>query len=78
MISEYEALKQKIAMEDDCAWTWHCNIAMAILDSEGFRGMGYAKKHTDSNRAARLVMQRLFDVDVSKFPEYVALVGAPE
>lgn len=60
-----QSMKQLIStMQQDrgYAWSWQCNIAMAILDSGGCT-------HRQANLAAARVMQRVFDVDVTNFPE---------
>jgi hypothetical protein len=52
----------KSAMRDDphYAWTWHCNVAVSMMD-EG-------APHDAANAAAARFMRLAFDVDTSKGP----------
>lgn len=54
----YEVLR-KAMLDEEYAWAWHCNIAMAFQDEGG--------GHEQSNRAAARFMQTAFDIDVTKF-----------
>lgn len=53
------------AMRDDpeYAWSWHCNLAMPIMDSVGC-------SHKQANIAAAHLMSFLFDRDVTKDPRF--------
>jgi hypothetical protein len=58
----FEALKAAIQADDDYAWGWHCNIAMAFYD-EG-------ETHEQANKAAARCMSIVFDVDVTTFDQW--------
>jgi hypothetical protein len=53
----------KSAMRDDphYAWTWHCNVAVSMMD-EG-------APHDAANAAAARFMRLAFDVDTTKAPQ---------
>jgi hypothetical protein len=61
----------KSAMRDDphYAWTWHCNVAVSMMD-EG-------APHDAANAAAARFMKLAFDVDTSKAPETAGMSDAP-
>ncbi|MEZ2310811.1 hypothetical protein AB6809_29625 [Paraburkholderia sp. RCC_158] len=63
-------LKAAMKTDGDIAWGWHCNIAMAFYDAAG----DTLNKHRISNEGAARFMRNAFDVDVTQFPEYQALV----
>lgn len=48
------------------AWSWHCNIAMPIMDSIDV-------SHEKANRAAKSVMALIFGIDVTEFDEWKLL-----
>jgi hypothetical protein len=53
-----------MAMKDeDYAWGWQCNIAMSFVDVGG--------GHLEANKAAANFMKQTFDVDITKFKEYL-------
>lgn len=58
-------LEANIQKDPEYAWTWHCNIAAANMDS------GYLK-WKESNEAACRVMKSLFNVDTS--PKFIELL----
>lgn len=53
------------ALQEDSSWAWsyHCNIAVQIMDS---MGVG----HEEANRAAADLMNLLFKIDVTQFDEW--------
>jgi hypothetical protein len=51
----FDALKKELHADQEYAWTWQCNIAMAAYD----QGIDRDK----ANNIARLFMQRSFGVD---------------
>ncbi len=53
----------KSAMRDDpgYAWSWHCNVAVSMMD-EGV-------PHAAANAAAARFMRLAFDMDTSKAPQ---------
>lgn len=51
----FETLKKAIGDDPSYAWSWHCNIAMAVQD-EGV-------DHATANKAANRFMQLCFGVD---------------
>jgi len=50
-----------ICKDDDLAWTWHCQIAMAIQDQ-----IGSKLSHAEANHCAARAMKMLFGADVEK------------
>ena len=60
----FDALKTAIQSDPEYAWSWHCNLAVPIMDAVN-------ASHTDSNRAAALIMQQMFDCDITTHPHYV-------
>lgn len=64
--NEFRDLKKRLKKEHDYAWSFQCNIAMAIMDSN-------LLNHERSNRAAAEIMSRLFDVNVLEFDEFKSL-----
>ncbi len=63
----------KTAMRDDpeYAWSWHCNIAMPIMDSIDCG-------HESANVAAAHLMSFLFDYDITTHPHYEYGKGAAQ
>jgi hypothetical protein len=68
----FNALRQQLREDPGMAWSWHCNIAMAVVDAKT-RG---ADKHRLGNEGAAVFMRNAFDVDTSKFPEYQSFLKA--
>jgi hypothetical protein len=60
-----EHLREAMQQDTGYAWSWHCNIAVPMQDS--------GISHRDSNIAAVRLMKHMFDIDTSKFKEYVAM-----
>ena len=61
----YEHISNALKTDPDYAWSWHCNIAMAILDADDAD-----VSHKDSNIAAAHVMERCFGVNTAENPNY--------
>lgn len=60
------ALLERELKADRCyAWSWHCNIAVPLMDQFGC-------SHESANRSAAELMRHLFHVDVTTFPEWKA------
>jgi len=62
LLFDGDAFAELTAMMRDpsYAWTWHCNIAMPIMDSIGV-------SHEQANRAAKSIMALVFGIDVTQF-----------
>ena len=65
------ALKRAMAEDPMYAWSWHCNIAMPIMDATGV-------SHALANEAAARLMRHLFDIDTSKNEFYWVTQAAPD
>jgi hypothetical protein len=65
-----QALKTAMQADSGYAWGWHCNIAMAFYDAAG----NTPNRHRIGNEGAARFMRTAFDVDVTQFVEYQALV----
>lgn len=65
----YKHIADLMRVDHDYAWSWHCNIAMPMLDA-----LPDAITHKQANRAAARVMQHLFGIDVTTFNEYKSIV----
>lgn len=59
---EMSILSEAIRQDHGYAWSWHCNLAVAILDTH--------IPHPRANRAAAEIMARVFKIDTTTFPEY--------
>lgn len=59
----FEALKVAMAADPEYAWSWHCNLAVPIMDAAGI-------SHEKANVAACYLMQHLFDYDVTADSRY--------
>ena len=69
-LDAFEVIKAAMQADPAYAWAWHCNIAMAFYDAAGET----LNKHQIGNEGAARFMRAAFDVDVTQFPEYQALV----
>ena len=58
----FDVLKSAVQSDDEYAWGWHCNIAMAYQD-EG-------ATHEAGNKAAARFMKQCFDVNMNESPFY--------
>ena len=54
----YEHLKKSMPDDPYYAWTWHCNIAMPLMDN-----LKISPKK--ANQAAEVLMKHMFDVDTT-------------
>lgn len=61
----FDALQKQLQNDDDLAWGWHCNIAMAIYDTVQ-PAVDHHNKHRFANEAAARTMSRIFNVDMTK------------
>jgi hypothetical protein len=52
--------------QPDLAWSWHCNIAMLAVDA--------GAPHLEANMRTADFMRRAFDIDVTSFNEYKAVI----
>lgn len=52
----YSAFAAALHADPEYAWSWHCNIAMPIMDELGC-------SHADANKCAVKLMKHLFSVD---------------
>ena len=69
--TEFETIKAAMKADRGYAWSWHCNFAVPIQDAIG-------SSHKDANEAAARLMQHIWDVDVTVFPEYTGLFPETE
>lgn len=60
----FTALKDAIHADPDYAWGWLCNLAVPMRD------VIPAVTHSQANRAAALIMQQMFDYDITTHPHY--------
>ena len=65
-----DVLKSAMATDPDYAWSWQCNIAMAMFDELGPLVTPSGLSHEVCNRAAARFMKLCFDVDVTKFSQW--------
>lgn len=61
--NELDVIKKSMKEDSELAWTWHCNIAMAVYDT--LPQENYREKGIIANNASALVMRRLFDVEIT-------------
>ena len=54
----FDTLKTAMKEDPGYAWSWHCNLAMPIMDAIGV-------SHADANKAAARLMLHLFGLDTS-------------
>lgn len=66
-----DAIKAAMLKDPAFAWTWHCGLAMSIMDNLG-------ANHGDANRAAAAFMRLAFEVDTSQQPETKAAVQSAD
>jgi hypothetical protein len=67
--SAFDALKKQLHDDEEMAWAWHCNIAMAVYDTTQ-PAVDYHNRHRFANEAAARTLSRLFDVDMTKHPHW--------
>lgn len=70
-----DTLKAALAEDSEYAWGWHCNIAMAFMDTEP--EYGSRNLHRAANEGAAIFMQRCFDIDVRQLPQWQLLFPSP-
>lgn len=71
MTTPFQLLKLQLTEDNNYAWSWHCNIAMAMNDTMDSRGyVDPTSRHVTSNLAAARFMKNAFDIDVTKFPQW--------
>jgi hypothetical protein len=54
----FDTIKKALIEDEGYAWSWHCNIAMAVQD-EGV-------DHKTANKAANRFMQMCFGIDTKE------------
>ncbi len=59
----YRELEKAIHEDADYAWSWHCNIAVPLMDN-------LECSHLDANRTAAALMRHLFGTDTSKHSNF--------
>lgn len=62
-VSPKLALDAQIASDQDYAWSWHCNLAVPIMESAGI-------SHTKANDIAASLMRDIFGTDTRLNPNY--------
>ena len=62
-LGAFDQLKAALLADDEYAWSWHCNLAMPIMDS-------IHCSPVQANKAGADLMQYLFGIDVRKFKEW--------
>lgn len=63
----YDAMKAAMSADSDYAWSWHCNIAMPLIDS----GVDAAL----AQQCASRLMQHFWSVDTSKHEHFATARG---
>lgn len=58
-----QSLEDLLKQDDEYAWSWHCNIAMNLLDNSSL-------SHRECNRLAALQMKMMFNIDTSLLQQY--------
>lgn len=61
--SAMQALTVALQADPDYAWSWHCNLAMPIMDS-------LKCLHEAANEAGADLMQHLFQIDIRQHPHW--------
>lgn len=77
IVEAMDRLKTAIRMDPGYAWSWHCNLAMPILDTRRVIGEPLIR-HRQANEMAANLMQHLFDVDVRASREWAATFSTRE
>lgn len=67
MMQDYGRMWTRIKNDPEYAWSWHCNIAMALHD-DGI-------EHRQANEHAARVMHALFGVEVRELDNWINLFG---
>lgn len=58
-----QQLTAALQADPEYAWSWHCNLAMPVMDATG-------STHRIANEAGARLMRHLFDIDITKHPHY--------
>lgn len=66
-----KALTEQMKADPECAWGWHCNIAVPLMDSLGIG-------HEEANVAAAHLMSHLFDIDITTDSRFGYKKGAAQ
>lgn len=61
--SALSKLTDALVADPEYAWSWHCNLAMPIMDSTKV-------SHRDANIAAARLMQHIFGIDTAKHAHF--------
>ena len=69
----YAAIKNSIHTDEDYAWSWHCNIAMAIYDSDFSENRVIKSKK--ANIAAANVLLAMFGYDIKNYDKYLDCIN---
>ena len=65
-----QQLTAALQADPDYAWSWHCNLAMPVMDVTGVT-------HRVANEAGARLMRHLFDIDITKHPHYQVDTAPP-
>ena len=65
-----QQLTAALKADPDYAWSWHCNLAMPVMDATGVT-------HRAANEAGARLMRHLFDIDITKHPHYSVRAESP-
>ena len=71
----FDTLKAALQADDEYAWSWHCNIAMAFVDTEP--EYGSRNLHKVANGGAAIFMQRCFDIDIKQSRQWKSTFPQP-
>jgi hypothetical protein len=63
----FNTLKKALTDDPDYAWSWHCNLAMPMIDGGVEEGL--------ANKCAARLMQHIFSIDTSKHEHYATARG---
>lgn len=62
----YNTLAKAMRDDPDFAWSWHCNIAMPLLDNLNRGSAQNFITATEANEMACILMKHLFDVETKE------------
>lgn len=63
ILKAFDVIREKMRDDPEYAWSWHCNIAMPIMDTAKV-------SHELANKAAAHLMQHLFAIDTRDNQHY--------
>lgn len=68
----YSELKEALQDDPDYAWSWHCNIAMNLMDNLGSYNpkANQQERSRVCNEAAAKMMNYIFNIDTAKHEHY--------